>query len=81
MTKPEDAPILEEWSTASEISVVLGISRQTTNILIRQGEFDSLHIKGTPDKPVYFVRTQELNEMRSIRKFPRSTAALEETAS
>lgn len=74
--KPEDAPVLEEWSTATEIALVLGISRQTTNLMIRGGEFKTLHRKGTPEKPQYFVRTEELNAMVGHRTFPRSAQSV-----
>lgn len=72
MTKPEEAPRLDAWMTATEISDLLGISRQTTNQMIKAGEFRTLHKIGTQTKPQYLVARQEVEEMHKTRVFPRS---------
>lgn len=71
--KPENAPRLKGWMTASEVSKELGISRQTTNQMIHNGEFKSLHLTGPEDatKPQYMVRTSEVEKMKETRVFPR----------
>jgi len=70
---PERAPHLSEWATASEVADTLGVSRQTVNIMIRRGDFATLHIVGTSMiRPMYVVQRTELLEMKATRVFPRS---------
>jgi excisionase family DNA binding protein len=73
MTKPEDAPRLDDWMTATEISDLLNVSRQTTNQMIKAGEFRSLHVIGPATKPQFLVRRAEVLEIQKTRTFPRST--------
>lgn len=72
MTRPEDAPRLQEWLTATEVSDVLGVSRQTVNQMIKNGEFSTLHLIGLESKPQYLVHADEVHHFRQGRAFPRS---------
>lgn len=76
---PENCPRLEGWTTATEISDLLGISRQTVNQMFWAGEFGTLHRLG-PDsrKPFLVVKTSEFEKIRATRLFPRSKTATRE---
>lgn len=72
--KPDNAPRLTQWMNASEIAEALGISRQTVNQMIHDGEFKSLHLSGIEGrKGQYFAKRTEVEKMKEQRKFPRST--------
>lgn len=72
MVKPEDAPRLAEWLTASEVADSFGVSRQTVNQMIQTGEFDTLHVIGPATRPQYIVRRAEVQNLKSERHFPRA---------
>ncbi len=76
MTFPDDAPRLDEWMTPTEIAELLGVSRQTVNVMIRNGEFESLHKIGPETKPQFLVQSEEVEHIRSSRSFPRSPRRL-----
>lgn len=72
MVKPADAPRLSEWLTATEAAEMLGIARQSLNDMINKGEFRSLHLLGPATRPQYVIRRDEVERMRTTRRFPRS---------
>lgn len=68
--KPEDAPRLLQWMNATEVAAEFGVSRQTVNQMIHNGEFKSLHRSGLPDqKPQFYVKRSEVEKMLSSRTF------------
>lgn len=74
--KPNEAPRLAGWTTASEIAEELGVSRQTVNQMFWNGEFKSLHRVGSDTrKPMFVVKTKEFEKVRASRVFPRSKSA------
>ena len=77
MPTPSDAPHLAGWTTATEIADGLGISRQTVNIMFKNGEFKTLHRVGKTGarRPMFVVKTTEFERMKERREFPRSKAA------
>lgn len=74
MTKPDEAPRLKEWASASEISEILGVSRQTVNKMIHNGEFKTLHVSGavSASKPLFMVKRKELDDIKETRVFTRA---------
>lgn len=72
MVKPEDAPRLEEWMTATEAAAAFGVSRTTVNEMITAGEFETLHVFGPASRPQYIVRRAEVENLQSVRTFPRA---------
>lgn len=81
MTKPSEAPRLEEWASASEISEILGVSRQTVNKMIHAGEFETLHISGAEgaSKPLFVVSRKEVAHIKATRVFTRAGIPAEVT--
>lgn len=80
--KPEQAPRLKDWMNASEVAKEFGISRQTVNGMIHNGEFKTLHISGPTDqKGQYYVKRSEVEKMKKTRVFPRSKSAQDATES
>ncbi|WP_425475631.1 helix-turn-helix domain-containing protein [Nocardioides tweenelious] len=71
MTKPDEAPRLAEWLTATEVADLFGVSRQTVNQMIASGEFQSLHVIGPRSRPQYLVRRSEAEILKNQREFPR----------
>ena len=76
MTKPDEAPRLQDWASASEISEILGVSRQTVNKMIHAGEFKTLHISGATaaSKPLFLVSRKEVEQIKSRRWWACSAA-------
>lgn len=72
MTKPEDAPRLGDWLTATEISDLLSVSRNTVNKLIQNGDFATLHKIGPETRAQYLVLRSEVLQIQKTRTFPRS---------
>lgn len=74
MTKPDEAPRLKEWASASEISEILGVSRQTVNKMIHAGEFETLHVSGakSASKPLFVVSRKEVDHIKANRVFTRA---------
>jgi hypothetical protein len=72
VVKPDDAPRLTEWVTSTEAAATFGISRQSVNDMIRNGEFTSLHLIGPHTRPQYVIRRDEVERIRSSRRFPRA---------
>jgi excisionase family DNA binding protein len=72
VTKPEDAPRLGDWLTATEISELLSVSRNTINKMIQSGEFATLHKIGTLGRPQFLVMRSEVLQIQKTRTFPRS---------
>jgi excisionase family DNA binding protein len=74
MTKPDEAPRLKEWASASEISEILGVSRQTVNKMIHAGEFETLHVSGatSASKPLFLVSRKEVDHIKENRVFTRA---------
>ena len=74
---PMQAPRLKGWMTATEIAIELGVSRQTVNQMLWDGEFKTLHRVG-PDsaRPMYVVKTSEFEKIKATRNFPRSPRAV-----
>lgn len=70
--KPENAPRLEAWMSASEIASFFGVSRTTVNEMIRSGEFKTLHTAGSPTRPSYMVKRSEVEKIAGTRSFPRA---------
>jgi hypothetical protein len=66
MTKPEEAPRLTEWATAGTIAETLGISRQSVNRMVRDGDFETLVVlPGVRDQ--YLIKTTELHKVEQSR--------------
>lgn len=78
---PNEAPRVPGWTTATEISEELGVSRQTVNQMFWAGEFKTLHrVGGDSKKPFYVVKTSEFEKVKETRAFPRGKAAAEARA-
>lgn len=74
--KPDEAPRLQGWTTATEIADELGVSRQTVNQMFWNDEFKTLtRIGSDTRKPYFVVKTSEFNKVKAKRVFPRSKAA------
>jgi excisionase family DNA binding protein len=71
MVKPEDAPRLD-WLTPTEAAKRFGITRQAVNLMIRSGEFSTLHKVGPESRPQYLVQRSEVEKLKSERSFRRS---------
>lgn len=65
MAKPEEAPQLSQWVTASDVAAELGTSRQVVNKMIQRGDFKSLHLLGK--RPIYVVKRSELEKVKEAR--------------
>jgi excisionase family DNA binding protein len=72
---PDDAPRLSGWLTPTEVAELLGVSRQTVNQMIRNGDFDSLHLLGPTSRPQYVVADYEVAKTKANRTFPRASRA------
>lgn len=72
MVKPDDAPRLTGWLTATEIADLFGVSRQTINQMVKSGEFASLHVIGPATRPQYLASREEVEKLQSERLFPRA---------
>jgi hypothetical protein len=72
MVTVAEAPRLAGWATATEVATALGVSRQTVNLMIKEGEFETLHVIGADSKPQYVVRRDEVTRITASRVFPRS---------
>lgn len=60
MVKPDRAPRLREWMTATEAAARLGVSRQSVNRMINLGEFETLHALG--ERPMFVIKAAEVEE-------------------
>jgi hypothetical protein len=70
--KPADAPRLTEWLTPTEAAAIFGISRQSVNDMIKTGEFETLHLIGSGNRPQYVIRRDEVERIKASRRFPRA---------
>ena len=68
MVKPPAAPRLTEWMTPTEAAQAFGVSRQTVNQMIRDGEFRSLHVIGPTSRPQYVVSRDEVDRLKRTRE-------------
>lgn len=77
MSTPDEAPSIPGWTPATEVAEELGVSRQTVNEMFKAGEFKTLHRlgKNKERKPIFAVKTSELEKIKESRSFPRSKAA------
>lgn len=65
MAKPDEAPTLSQWVTATDVAAELGTSRQVVNKMIKRGDFKSLHLLGK--RPIYVVKRSELDKVMAAR--------------
>jgi excisionase family DNA binding protein len=72
VVKPTDAPRLTEWLTPTEAAAIFGISRQSVNDMIKNGEFETLHLIGPGSRPQYVIRRDEVERLKATRRFPRA---------
>ncbi len=58
--------------TPTEAAQAFGVSRQTVNQMIRDGEFRSLHVIGPTSRPQYVVSRDEVDRLKRTRELPRA---------
>lgn len=56
--RPDEAPTLEGWVTASDAAELLGMSRQAFNRKMHRGDFTRLRTLGS--KPIFVVARDEV---------------------
>lgn len=70
--KPDKAPRLDQWATATEVAETLGLSRESANRMIHNGDFKTLHVlPGARDQ--YLVKKTELAQVAEEREGQRAS--------
>lgn len=60
-------PVLQDWVTCSQAADILGISRQSVNRMIVDREFETTHLLGLGERPIYVVKTSEVEQRKQQR--------------